>query len=172
MKYTFSFNLIPKSSSYSSWDLIIYVSDHDFEKSAFKVSYSYSFGCDRRQKMQNFLWENVWKSVRNYMDVIEDILKYIQKTKTKSQNRQRSYFSPLCQLQLSIYQNRPVQLVPCFVGMHHIWFHSWYGAKELVDDSGCCTDYRNLALKIHHGPWTTSVACHHGLCMMQVDIWP
>ena len=32
-------------------------------------------------------------------------------------------FSPLCNLQLSISQNRPVQLVPCFVavGAHHIW---------------------------------------------------
>ena len=31
------------------------------------VSYSYSFGSDRLQKMQNILWENVWKSIRNYM---------------------------------------------------------------------------------------------------------
>ena len=28
-------------------------------------------GC---RKMQNFLWENVCKSVKNYMEVIEDIL--------------------------------------------------------------------------------------------------
>ena len=32
--------------------------------------------------------------------------------KPKSQNRQTSYFSPLCQLHLSISQNRPVRLVP------------------------------------------------------------
>ena len=30
-----------------------------------------------------------------------------------------SYFSPLCQLQLSIPQNRHVLLVPCFVRVHH-----------------------------------------------------
>ena len=32
-----------------------------------------------------------------------------------------SYFSSLCQLQLSISQNRHVWLVPCFVGVHHIF---------------------------------------------------
>ena len=31
-----------------------------------------------------------------------------------------SNFSPLCQLQSSISQNRSVRLVPCFVGVHHI----------------------------------------------------
>ena len=31
-----------------------------------------------------------------------------------------SNFSPLCQLQLSISKNRTVQLVPSFVGGHHI----------------------------------------------------
>ena len=32
-----------------------------------------------------------------------------------------SYISPLCQLPLSVSQNRPVRLAPCFVGMHHIF---------------------------------------------------
>ena len=78
--------------------------------------------------MQNFLWENVWKSVRNYM-VIEDILRYI---KTKSQNRQMSHFSPICHFQLPISQKRPVWLVPCYIGVHHIFqwncddTHQWY----------------------------------------------
>ena len=81
--YSFSFNLIQKSSSYSS-----YFSSYDhlclrlkqflwkceFEKSAFRVSYSYSFGYDRLQK-------NVWKSVRNNMEVIENILGLQKKKK-------------------------------------------------------------------------------------------
>ena len=43
----------------------------DFEESGLKVSYSYSFGFDR-QKMKKFWWENVRKSIRNYMEVIVD----------------------------------------------------------------------------------------------------
>ena len=42
----------------------------------------------------------------------------------KSQNWQMSCFSPLYQLQLSISQNRPVRLVPCFVGLHHIFYRT------------------------------------------------
>ena len=61
----------------------------DFEK-----SYSYSFGFDRVQKMQNFLWENVWKSVRNYMEVKENILRYVKKKK-KPQNQKKISFSHL-----------------------------------------------------------------------------
>ena len=37
-------------------------------------------------------------------------IRYVKKT--KSQNRQTSYFSPLCQLHLFISHNRPVRLVP------------------------------------------------------------
>ena len=40
---------------------------------------------------------------------------------TKSPNRQMSYFSPLCKLQLSISHNRHMQLIPRFVGVHHIY---------------------------------------------------
>ena len=39
----------------------------------------------------------------------------------KSQNRQMDYFSTLSQLQLSVSQNWPVWLVPCFVEMHHMF---------------------------------------------------
>ena len=46
----------------------------DFEKWTFEVSYFFTFGFDRLQKVQNSLWENVWNSVRNYMEVIENIL--------------------------------------------------------------------------------------------------
>ena len=45
----------------------------DFEKPA----YSYCFWYNRQQKMCNFLWENVWKSVRNYMEVTENKLRYV-----------------------------------------------------------------------------------------------
>ena len=46
------------------------------------------------------------------MEVIENILRYVENQ--KSQNRQMS-----CQLSMS--QNRPVRLVPWFVGVHHKW---------------------------------------------------
>ena len=48
---------------------------------------------------------------KNYMEVIENILRKKKKKKKKKnpQNQWKSYFSPLCQLQLSIPQNRPVQ---------------------------------------------------------------
>ena len=49
-------------------------------------------------KMHNFLWEKVSKSVKNYMEVIEKHIKVYK----KSQNWQMSYFSPLCQLQISV----------------------------------------------------------------------
>ena len=73
----------------------------DFAKLALKVSYSYSFGFDRLQKIQIFfffffLWENVWKSVRNYMEVIEDILRYVKKNLKIDK---MSNLSLLCQLQ-------------------------------------------------------------------------
>ena len=58
--------------------------------------------------MQHFVWE------------IFDNRKHIKVCKkTRSQNRQMSYFSPLCQIQSSISQNRPVRLVACFVGVHN-----------------------------------------------------
>ena len=75
----FSFNLVSKSGSYFlrydhlCKDRKLFLWKCDFEKSAFKISYLYKFESDRLQKMQNFLWENVWKSVRNYMEVIENI---------------------------------------------------------------------------------------------------
>ena len=43
------------------------------------------------------------------------MLRYVKKClKKNSQNRQMSYFSPLCQLQLSLSQDRPVLLAPLF----------------------------------------------------------
>ena len=51
------------------------------------------------------------------MEVIENILGYVKRKKI---SKSTGYFSPLCQLQLPLSQNRPVRLVPHFVGVHHI----------------------------------------------------
>ena len=56
----------------------------------FNVSYSYSFGFDKLKKMQTFFVETVQELVRNYMEVIEDISKYVK----KYQIRQMSNFHP------------------------------------------------------------------------------
>ena len=74
--------------------------------------------------MQIFLYENICKSVSNYMEVIEDMFKVCKKQ--NSQNWQMSYFKPLYQVQLSISQNRPVRLVFCFVEVHHIYEITYY----------------------------------------------
>ena len=42
------------------------------------------------------------------------------KKKANTSNRQMIYSSPLYELQMSISQNRPIRLVLCFVGAHHI----------------------------------------------------
>ena len=89
----------------------------DFEKSGFKVSYSLVLDSKGCRKCKNFCGKIVWKSVRNYMDLKEDIFMYVKKQ--ISQNRLMSHFSPPCQIQLPISQNRPVRLAPCFVGVHH-----------------------------------------------------
>ena len=90
----------------------------DFEKSVFKVSYSYSFGYDKLQKNVEFFVVKCLKISQELHGGDKNMLRYV-KTQ-KSQNRQVCNFSTLCQLQLSISQNRPVRLVPCFVGVHHI----------------------------------------------------
>ena len=33
--------------------------------------------------MKNFLWENAWKSVKNYMEVMEHILRYVKNKNPK-----------------------------------------------------------------------------------------
>ena len=84
-------------------------SESVFEKSTFKVVYYYSFGWQVAENAELFL-ESAWKSNRNYMEVIGNITEVCEK-KLKSQNWQMSDFSPQCQLQLPITQNRPVQLI-------------------------------------------------------------
>ena len=49
-------------------------------------------------------------------------------------SREMSYFSPLYQLQLSISQNRPVPLVSCFVGVHHVSDAIWESPLDVAND--------------------------------------
>ena len=86
-EHTFSFNLIPKSSSYSYFMRYDHLCIRPFKQFLWKCAIekiglysflSYSFGFDRLQKIQNFSAGNVLRSVRNYM---KDILMYIKKTK-------------------------------------------------------------------------------------------
>ena len=130
------------------WDMIICVQDCqqflwkcDFEKSAFKVSYSYSFGFDRLQKMQTFffffLWATVQKWFRNYMKVIENIKRYVRKQNLKIDRWVT--FHPYANFGCPYLKNRPVRLVPCFVGVHHIirfrfrfnFVQPWRGSLQL-----------------------------------------
>ena len=72
------------------------------------------------------------------MEVIDNTLRYVRKKKKKKEisNKPMTHIPLLCQLQLSISQNRPVQLVPCFVGVHHvqenkkIYLESTFSAKH------------------------------------------
>ena len=84
----------------------------NFEKSAFKVPFPVVLDLSGTRKYFFFFLKI---SQKLHGGGLSNIGK-------KNQNRQMSYFSPLCQLQLSISKNRPVRLVPCFVGVHHICF--------------------------------------------------
>ena len=121
----FSFNLIRKSSSYSS-----YFSSYDhlclrlkqflwkceFEKSAFRVSYSYSFGYDRLQK-------NVWKSVRNNMEVIENILGFAKKKKKNLIIDGWVIFHPYANFRCPYLKTGLCNLFPVLLECitHHMW---------------------------------------------------
>ena len=65
------------------------------------------------------------------MEVIEDIIKVLK----ISQKQQMSHFHRLCQLQLPICQNRPVQLVPvlleCITNTHK-WRNVRYTVKIIA----------------------------------------
>ena len=84
-----------------------------------------------RHQPLNFPIPNVriWQAAENAEFFVGKCLKINQKSHGgerkhikvhKKKNRQMSYFSPLCQLQLPISQNRHVRLVPWFVEVHHI----------------------------------------------------
>ena len=91
-EHTFRCNLIPKSCRFiflllfEIWPFV-YKIVSSFSESvilknfAFKVSHSYSFGFDKLQKMQIVFVENVWKSVRNYMEMTENTLRYVKKNR-------------------------------------------------------------------------------------------
>ena len=95
--------------------------------------------------------------------MIENILLRYEKEQ-KSQNRQMTYFSPLCQLHLSISQKRAVQLVPCYVGVHHIIFlgpvRTWTSYNSTSSTPKWCMLFtalllfRCLILKLLYSPWT------------------
>ena len=56
------------------------------------------------------------------MKVIADIFRYILKKISKLTDE--LFFTPM-PTSIAIPQNRPVRLVPCFVGMHHIFNHNY-----------------------------------------------
>ena len=64
------------------------------------------------------------------MEVIDDLLQYV-KEPPKSQNKHMSNSALLYQLELPIPQNRPVGLVPWFVGVHHILYTVDYSSRLL-----------------------------------------
>ena len=115
--------LIPKSSSYSLssptiWDKTICVSDHqwflwkcNFEKLAYKVDYSNSYGYDSLNCI--FFFNKMFESKSDRID----ILWYIKKQ--KSQNWQMSCISFRCQLLMSISQKLASVTFSLFVGAHH-----------------------------------------------------
>ena len=65
-----------------------------------------------------------------------------------------SYFSRLCQLQLSISQSRSVQLVPCFVGVHHL----------IIFTVSVVVGF--LHIKMFPSPWLENIAGFKG-CLLQ-----
>ena len=94
--HTFSFNLTPKSSLYSSYFLRY---DHShISPQAFSLELWYwgiglwsflflYFWIDLLHRMQNFLKENISISVRNYMEVIENILSHVKNENLKIDQR-------------------------------------------------------------------------------------
>ena len=105
------------------WGMTICVQDRkwflwksDFEKSALKVTYSYSFDLTGCRKCRIFCGKCL-KMIQKLHALDRKHIKACKKQ--KCQNQQMSHFSPLYQLQLPVSRNRPVRLVPCFVGVHH-----------------------------------------------------
>ena len=65
--------------------------------------------------------------------------------KTKISNQQMGYFSPLYQLQSSISRNRHVRLVPCFVGVQHMFISVQVYIELMCWTAGSkyCTMWKN-----------------------------
>ena len=133
-EHIFSFNLIPKSSSYSYFLRYDYLCIKPravslevwFWEISLKVSYSHSFGFDRLQKMLNFFVGKCLKINQKLHGSDRKHIKLLKKKKKRKKRKKKNLIiirwvilHPHYQLQLSISQNRPVQLVPYFVGVHH-----------------------------------------------------
>ena len=118
---TFSFNSIPKSSSYSyffeMWPFV-YKTVSGFSGSVilrnrplkfpFRIVLIWQFA-----ENAPFFWRKISQKLHGGDENHSSIFKKISKSTDE-------LFFTLCQLQLSISQNRLVQLVPCFVEVHHI----------------------------------------------------
>ena len=62
------------------WDFEQFLWECDFDKLAFNISKSKH----NHKKNAQLLWENVWKSVKNYSEVLENIkLRYVENQKSK-----------------------------------------------------------------------------------------
>ena len=109
-----------------AWYLRQFLWKCNFEKSAFEVPYSYSFVFDRLQKNTEFFVRKCLKISQKLQEGDRRLMKICRKLSEKLTDES---FSPLCQLQLPISQNKPVRLVPCFVGAHHIYIVDFWVFK-------------------------------------------
>ena len=95
-EHTYSFNLIPKSSSQSSllFEIWPFMCETFSIFSGSVISRNRPLKLPNRlRKIQIFLWENVGKSFRNYFVTEDLLLRYVKNQ--KSQNQQMSHFHPV-----------------------------------------------------------------------------
>ena len=106
-----------------------------------------------------FLWGNVWKSFRNHMEVVKNLLRYIKKGK-KYHNR----------FQLAISPNGPVQQLK-----HEktVWYDKWYKKNE---QNICKLRYYSFMSRDERPSWVGSdlifwyADLHHLTAYMQAII--
>ena len=80
--------------------------------------------------MQNFLWENVWKSVRNYMEVIENIIRYVKNKNLKIDRWLICH--PYANFNCPYLKIGLCDLFPVFVGVHHLCIHNPFPTISLL----------------------------------------
>ena len=104
-----------------------------------------------------FCGKNVWKSVRYYMEVIEDILRYVKKTKI-SKSTDESFSTPkpktICPYLKIAWL---VRLVPCFVGVHHIFVQKWDLLESGLISKAVKTYFDRKAVKTRLKPVKTGL---------------